>query len=954
VFISSIANQAFGQLNNSASRLVTTLDTFYVKHPIEKIHIHTDKPYYALGDTIWFKTYVVAGSRNVPSKLSGALYVDLIDPTDSIINTVKLPLINGLAKGSLLLPEGLNEGNFHIRAYTQWMCNAGTDFFYQQAFPVGGIKKNGIEANVTFLSSNEEKGVPRLIKLHFTNSDQRLPVANKPVNYTLRTSTQYYTGKGITTDQGDLLINMHGNEGKDSSYIIQSSLVLDTKIIKQHFKLRNPIADSVEIAFFPEGGTFVAGLPQRIAIKATGPNGKGIAVHGEVQNSIGERLAIWDTEHAGMGTFSLTPVQGEKYQVVIRFPGGSEKQYELPRIETSGHTLAVYSETDTNKVLVRLQATPNAYGPLLILAQHNGEVVFSKNIDQRRPLVQLYISRHLFPAGINQFTVFDQAGNPLAERIAFFQPSDTMKIIASQVAPAFTRDSVHIHLTISNNDSATFTSLSVAVTDESKAPIADGQENTIFTQLLLKSDLRGYIEDPAYYFTAVNQQKRDHLDLLLMTQGYRHFEWKAFATNNIPEPKYAPEPLLQHISGTLLTLQGKPVKNGKITLLSNRLGTYLDTITDAQGRFRFDNLLIQDSLAFTLQGRTPKGSDKVEIRLDARVRPPINQLTFSEETHIISENLKTYLSRKTTNDNLSTKLFGKHILNEVEVTAMKNQYLNIRGVSIPLKQLDRIIHPKASDSSKTLLECIRLWEPEITFGFIDRSRDNHQTNIRPIDNRNNRAKRTMPINNSGADLSGSGMGNITAMQYQNERLQRQLKNGLPELPILLSGGKEVQVLYNGFPIYGDTLSYLLQDRKAFDPNNIKAIYIKKYTGTGAAIAFTDMGQIDTRSFLYIETKDGLMYPPSPRWDYILVRPQGYSLVREFYSPRYDRGPEEAKLADSRSTIYWDPDIQVDKNGQATFGYFNASTPGIYRVVIEGINSRGQIGRKVFRYMVEER
>jgi hypothetical protein len=81
--------------------------------------------------------------------------------------------------------------------------------------------------------------------------------------------------------------------------------------------------------------------------------------------------------------------------------------------------------------------------------------------------------------------------------------------------------------------------------------------------------------------------------------------------------------------------------------------------------------------------------------------------------------------------------------------------------------------------------------------------------------------------------------------------------------------------------------------------------------------------------------------------------KGYSKVREFYSPRYDKGPEEAMLADYRSTIFWNPDLRTDADGQAEFGYFNAGTPGTYRVVIEGLDGQGKLGRKVFRYEVKE-
>ena len=43
---------------------------------------------------------------------------------------------------------------------------------------------------------------------------------------------------------------------------------------------------------------------------------------------------------------------------------------------------------------------------------------------------------------------------------------------------------------------------------------------------------------------------------------------------------------------------------------------------------------------------------------------------------------------------------------------------------------------------------------------------------------------------------------------------------------------------------------------------------------------------------------------------------------------------------------------TDKNGNAAFEYYNSDGQGTYRVVIEGIDDKGNIGRQVYRYKVE--
>jgi len=84
---------------------------------------------------------------------------------------------------------------------------------------------------------------------------------------------------------------------------------------------------------------------------------------------------------------------------------------------------------------------------------------------------------------------------------------------------------------------------------------------------------------------------------------------------------------------------------------------------------------------------------------------------------------------------------------------------------------------------------------------------------------------------------------------------------------------------------------------------------------------------------------------------VTYRFKGFYKAREFYSPRYD-ADKKFDLADNRKTIYWLPNLVTDVNGKASFQYFNAGSKGSYRVVIEGIDDSGKLGRQVLRYKVE--
>src|ERR1700712_3030677 len=80
----------------SLNTIVTKTDKLVAEHPFEKVYLHFDKPYYAVGDTIWFKAYLTVGPRHQFWGLKNILYVNIINSRDSLIKTLKLPAISGI------------------------------------------------------------------------------------------------------------------------------------------------------------------------------------------------------------------------------------------------------------------------------------------------------------------------------------------------------------------------------------------------------------------------------------------------------------------------------------------------------------------------------------------------------------------------------------------------------------------------------------------------------------------------------------------------------------------------------------------------------------------------------------------------------------------------------------------------------------------------------------------
>lgn len=225
-------------------------------------------------------------------------------------------------------------------------------------------------------------------------------------------------------------------------------------------------------------------------------------------------------------------------------------------------------------------------------------------------------------------------GEPLAERIAFIQNNDTLKLNIVALAQACTtRQQVKINLDAKNPDNNPIAgSFSVSVIDESQVGIDEQTESTIINNLLLTSDLKGYIEHPNYYFTNINDRTKADLDLLMLTQGYRRFEWKQILNNTTPSITFQPDKSLE-IAGTVKIPSGKPVPNSKVTLLAAKENLFRDTIADANGNFKFTDLYLADTTNVVLKARKGNDDDHVVISIKSVDYPAITA-TGNEDTAV--------------------------------------------------------------------------------------------------------------------------------------------------------------------------------------------------------------------------------------------------------------------------------------------------------------------------------
>lgn len=677
VLICSTVSWGFINDDDPLTTLLKKLEKYRENYNPEKVHIHTDKPYYSIGDTIWFKSYVVTGETNQLSDLSKILYVELINEKDSVKKSLRLPVVTGLSWGDFTLSDSLSEGNYRIRAYTNWMRNFDENYFFDKTIKIGNSYSSQILTNVTYAYS--KSGIKENVEatIFYTDYDKQ-PIANKPVTYDIQLDNRnILKGQGITDNTGKLIVKFTNAQ----PFVLKSGRIntlikLDEKkAVSKTFPIKATSNEST-VQFFPESGNLVNNIPTRVAFKAVGADGLSRKVTGYVTDNTANKVAELKSEYAGMGSFIMVPLSNSIYTAIVKFEDGSEKKIELPRSVDKGAIVKIAGAESDQLTVKVLSDDESASTGFTLIAQSNGVV---NHISKSKPGVNALttsLSKKLFPGGIVQFTLFNSSMQPLAERVVFIRHQNALNVdIKTEKEVYKPREKVKMDFnSIDSAGKAISGAFSLAVTNESQVPFDDVNETTIYSNLLLSSELKGFIETPNYYFTDVSPEKDKALDNLMLTQGWRKFEWKNILTGRFPALAFEQEKQI-HISGKVSTLNNKPVVGGKVTLISASSGIILDTLTDANGRFAFKNLVIAENTLFLVQAKTVQDKKNVEIEID---RLPQQQVTKNRNGASVELNinpsLQSYLSTRSVEFDLMRKngtITRNIVLAEVKISQSK-------------------------------------------------------------------------------------------------------------------------------------------------------------------------------------------------------------------------------------------------------------------------------------------
>ncbi|MBL7856683.1 MAG: TonB-dependent receptor plug domain-containing protein [Cyclobacteriaceae bacterium] len=605
--------------NDPLTTIIRQFNTYQSLHPQEKLYIHLDKPAYGAGETIWFKTYLVdALHYSLDSSLSKVVYVEFLTDQKKLVSRKMLYSPNGVAIGEFQLASSLQQGNYLIRAYTNFMRNYTDELMFYKEIPI-------------------------------LSPDSLQTTASTPIQ-------------------------------------------------------------KIDLQFFPEGGNLLSGVENNVALKAIDSNGLGVEVEGEIYDEENKLVTALKTDFTGMGSFKLFPWTTKKYSVKINSPTEIKNKIALPEIVEQGYMMQVKDMGSNILVYIYCNRDKTKQIPAFnLVAQARGKICFAAKGEITSTTVSTLISKKKFPSGIVQITVFDGDGLPQCERLFYIQPENKVSVTITTPKSNFSkREQVELTLeAIDQSGKPVSGSFSLSVYDNELSMDHEKYALNIDNYLMLKSDLHGYIENPGYYFKDKNPETLKHLDLLMLTHGWRRFSWKQVMEDTEKPLNFMAEQGIPIQGQVLKSIGKKPSPNSTINILTSQ-GDMVVVKTDINGDFYSDKLVYFDSTKLAIQTENAKGKQaELQLLLEPFAPGPAVNYTFTPFTWFNANDFLTKVEKRNKVENAYTIDKDATLLKEVSVQATRlesPQKSKIYGTPTATVKMDEI---KSANTYTNILQALQ-------------------------------------------------------------------------------------------------------------------------------------------------------------------------------------------------------------------------------------------------------
>lgn len=640
-------------------------------------------------------------------------------------------------------------------------------------------------------------------------------------------------------------------------------------------------AGKMMLDFFPEGGNLISGLVNAVAFKATDQNGLPVTVSGVITDSKGTEITRFSSYHDGLGMIEINPVKGERYVAKTDAAYGGITVM-LPESQELGLSLSLIPHPQGSFFEIRQRVTDPALKAAYMIGQMQHHVVFRQELNSGKDEMQGVLNTEKLNSGILQVTVFSTTGVPLAERLVFVNNKEYVRQATITADTLNFQEKGRNLFKIRIRDTVQG-SLSVSITDADYALTPYREENLI-SGLLLTADLKGYIHNPAWYFSSDNDSVKMATDLLMMTHGWRRFRWQELA-QKVKAPLPFADPAYITITGRI-TLDGTNKSFGEKNLLAlitaegmKRNAQFIST--DKQGNFKLDSLLFFGNARIFILDIKGRKSQYIDVKMTSDSLGRSYPVAIPGPADFATVNLQDKQKQLAEDFDAIQKANG---------LMLEGITLKVRKKS-PTEELDdRYTRGQFSGMAQRTIDLV--------------NSEQYTTELNIFDYLMSRVP--------GLDVTNDGM--ETKVYYRQG-------------PSLSSLGPIPMTIYlNEIETDATVIATL-------PPTEIALVKVYSQfvaaTGGGAGGAMA------------IYTRKGADIVNSSRGD--VIRYNGFTVVKDFFAPNYKTDPALLKKPDTRITLDWRPNIFVNNiDPVIPVSFYNSDRTKRFRVVVEGMTTDGKL------------
>ncbi|MCK6550066.1 hypothetical protein L6R52_29800 [Myxococcota bacterium] len=509
----------------SIERLVAATTQWFEGRAGGRIYVQVDKPLYKPGETIWIKTWDL-GVRELGGRTAGVMRYELVSPKGAVVLEKRVKLTSGTATNDLELPEGVQGGEYLVRAIA----------------PDGLIEERPIIVS-TYEAPRLKKKLELLKKAYGAGDEVTASIEVKrptgePLAGQVLSANVWLDGASLPpvkvalNAEGGGIVRFRLPERIERGDGLLTVMVDDGGVTESVSKRIPIILKKLQLSFFPEGGHMVAGLPARVYFDAKNTLGKPADVEGKIVDDHGNAVATFASHHAGLGRVDFTPATGRTYSAEITRPVGISERYSLPLAQEEGCVLRSYDDLDGRLPELRVSVRCSDAKRVFVAAVQREVLLDAAGVDVRagEPAVV-----HLVPKdgqarreGVARVTVFDERLEPIAERIVYRNRRSGLRVeLTPDKASYVPRERVTLAVrTVDAQGRPVPAELALSVVDDTVLSFADDKTGHIASRLLLEPELPEKVEEPNFFFDLTKSKSALAMDLLMGTRGYRRFEWR--------------------------------------------------------------------------------------------------------------------------------------------------------------------------------------------------------------------------------------------------------------------------------------------------------------------------------------------------------------------------------------------------------------------------------------------